>query len=90
MSLLPCTYDAKAKAKIAKLTEKDGLKRAQYQAAKKLGHDVRKSTVQSTCSAHRNHLALARLEPQDVVELLIKQHGCPLYLGRDLDSKVVA
>ena len=66
-------------------------KMATQLAVKELSHNVRKSTVQSIHNAYRKHLASARLEPQDVVELPTKQHGagCPLYFGWDLDSKVM-
>ena len=53
------------------------------------GHYVTKSTVQSIHSVYQKHLASAMLEPQDVVELLAKQRGHPLYLGQDLDSQVM-
>ena len=84
MSLLPCIYDAKVRAKIAKLMEEDDLKRATQLAAKELGNDVRKSTVHSICNMYQKHLASARLEPQAVAEMLTKQHGCLLYIEWDL------
>ena len=80
VSLLPLyVYDAKVRAKIVQLVEENGLKRATQLASKEFGHNMRRSMVQSMGNACWKHLASARLpvEPQDVVELLRKQHGHP-------------
>ena len=83
-------YDAKVRAKIAKLAEEHGVGKAAQLAAKELGHNVTKSSVQSMRNAYRKHIASAQLDPQAVVALPAKQRGRPLYLGSDLDSKVIA
>ena len=70
----------KGEGKDCQTCGEDGLKRATQLAVKELDHNLRESTVQIH-NAYQKHLASARLEPQDVVELPTKQYGCPLYLG---------